>query len=536
MIARAAGDRRGAVLAAEQAPLRHRPEPVRAGEPERGVPRRRPAVRLHRGDHPPRRRARAAAWRSTRARAGDGGERRRGTRRPAPRRRRSAVPGDLPLPPVGRVHGGLAAIRRPRAAAADGRRPVAGPRPGRLAGGPGRPSADRRARRVRGRSTRAGSRRAWTTRPQATRAAIAAGNRRVRGPLRARLPHRRCRAGARRDPERADPAAGQHPEEEVRVAAEEHRRITRLRLERSSDEPCACARVRGPAVPRADEILTPDALAFVAELQRGSAPAGTSCSAGGASAARRSPAPAGWTSSPRPGRCGRGLAGGAGPGRPRDRRVEITGPTEPQDGDQRAELRRQGVAGRPRGRQHPALGATSSAARSTCTTPSAGTLAFTSPEGKEYRLRDRRPAGRRSWSRPRGWHLRRAAPAGRRRAGRRRAGRLRAATSSTTRPSCSRRGSGPYFYLPKMESHLEARLWNDVFTYAEERARHPARHDPRHRADRDHPGRVRDGRDPLRAARPRLRAQRRPLGLPVQHHQVLPRRRARSSCCPTAAR
>ena len=24
-------------------------------------------------------------------------------------------------------------------------------------------------------------------------------------------------------------------------------------------------------------------------------------------------------------------------------------------------------------------------------------------------------------------------------------------------------GSGPYFYLPKMESHLEARLWNDVF-------------------------------------------------------------------------
>jgi malate synthase len=29
-------------------------------------------------------------------------------------------------------------------------------------------------------------------------------------------------------------------------------------------------------------------------------------------------------------------------------------------------------------------------------------------------------------------------------------------------------GSGPYFYLPKMESHLEARLWNDAFFYAEE--------------------------------------------------------------------
>ncbi|GHI00593.1 malate synthase A [Neobacillus kokaensis] len=31
------------------------------------------------------------------------------------------------------------------------------------------------------------------------------------------------------------------------------------------------------------------------------------------------------------------------------------------------------------------------------------------------------------------------------------------------------RGSGPYFYLPKLESHLEARLWNDVFVYAQEK-------------------------------------------------------------------
>lgn len=29
------------------------------------------------------------------------------------------------------------------------------------------------------------------------------------------------------------------------------------------------------------------------------------------------------------------------------------------------------------------------------------------------------------------------------------------------------RGSGPYFYLPKIESHLEARLWNDIFVHAE---------------------------------------------------------------------
>src|SRR3954447_2061871 len=38
--------------------------------------------------------------------------------------------------------------------------------------------------------------------------------------------------------------------------------------------------------------------------------------------------------------------------------------------------------------------------------------------------------------------------------------------------NCARKlvdnGVGPYFYLPKMESHLEARLWNDVFVYAED--------------------------------------------------------------------
>jgi malate synthase len=35
------------------------------------------------------------------------------------------------------------------------------------------------------------------------------------------------------------------------------------------------------------------------------------------------------------------------------------------------------------------------------------------------------------------------------------------------------RGTGPYFYLPKLESHIEARLWNDVFLHAQERFGHP---------------------------------------------------------------
>ena len=59
------------------------------------------------------------------------------------------------------------------------------------------------------------------------------------------------------------------------------------------------------------------------------------------------------------------------------------------------------------------------------------------------------------------------------------------------------RGTGPYFYLPKMESHLEAQLWNDVFLHAQDSARPAQGHDQGHRADRDHPGRVRDGRNPL---------------------------------------
>lgn len=35
------------------------------------------------------------------------------------------------------------------------------------------------------------------------------------------------------------------------------------------------------------------------------------------------------------------------------------------------------------------------------------------------------------------------------------------------------KGSGPYFYLPKMESHLEARLWNDIFLNAQEKLNLP---------------------------------------------------------------
>ena len=67
-------------------------------------------------------------------------------------------------------------------------------------------------------------------------------------------------------------------------------------------------------------------------------------------------------------------------------------------------------------------------------------------------------------------------------------------------------GTGPYFYLPKMESHLEARLWNEVFGHAQRRLDIPYGSDPGNLLDRDHARGLRDGRDPLRAAGPFRRA------------------------------
>ena len=175
-------------------------------------------------------------------------------------------------------------------------------------------------------------------------------------------------------------------------------------------------------------------------------------------------------------------------------------PDRPEDDHQRAELRRQGLAGRLRGREHAALGQhghrPAQPHRTRSTAPS------TSPARKA-----RRTSCARTTSWPRSWSGR-AAGTWTRSTCWSTASRSRAAcstsrcTSSTARSRQLDKGTGPYFYLPKIESHLEARLWNDAFNLRPGRAGHPARHDPGHRADRDHPGRVRDGGDPLRAARP----------------------------------
>src|SRR5204863_2969580 len=91
-------------------------------------------------------------------------------------------------------------------------------------------------------------------------------------------------------------------------------------------------------------------------------------------------------------------------------------------------------------------------------------ISFTSPEGKGYKLADSVAV---LMPRPRGWHLpeKHVLVDG------------EPISGSLfdfglyffhNAQELLARGTGPYFYLPKMESHLEARLWNDVFVHAQD--------------------------------------------------------------------
>src|SRR5437667_419167 len=89
---------------------------------------------------------------------------------------------------------------------------------------------------------------------------------------------------------------------------------------------------------------------------------------------------------------------------------------------------------------------------------------FTSPEGKEYRLNDKVAT---LLVRPRGWHLdeRHVEVDGKPMSGSLFDFGLYFFHNAERQ---MKKGSGPYFYLPKLESHLEARLWNDVFNMAQD--------------------------------------------------------------------
>jgi malate synthase len=91
------------------------------------------------------------------------------------------------------------------------------------------------------------------------------------------------------------------------------------------------------------------------------------------------------------------------------------------------------------------------------------TIEFTADDGREYTLNDEIAT---MLVRPRGWHLPEkhividGSPV---------AGAFVDAGLHLFRNArrLLEKGSGPYFYLPKMESHREARLWNEVFEFAE---------------------------------------------------------------------
>jgi malate synthase len=225
--------------------------------------------------------------------------------------------------------------------------------------------------------------------------------------------------------------------------------------------------ITGPKGDRFDEVLTPDAVSLVAALQRELGPRRAELLA--ARATRQVDLSAGGTldflaatrairddpewrvAAPAPGLV--------------DRRVEITGPTDRKmtinalnSGakvwladfeDANTPLWENMVSG-----QLNLIGALDR------------TLDFTSDEGKSYQLAPDQDLAT-IVVRPRGWHLdeKHMLVDGQRVSG-------SLFDFALYFFHCARRqlekGSGPYFYLPKIESHLEARLWNDAFNLAQD--------------------------------------------------------------------
>ena len=229
--------------------------------------------------------------------------------------------------------------------------------------------------------------------------------------------------------------------------------------------------ITGPMRPRFDTILTPEALQFVADLHHRFAGARHDRLAD--RMRRRYDLGNGRdlaflpeTASIREDASWR--VAGAGPGL-EDRRIEITGPTDPKM----------------------TINALNSGANvwladlEDATSPTwanivegqlslydaiRGQLEHTNPEGKIYRVTaEGTPT---IVMRPRGWHLVEKHIEHVDRAG------LRLAASASlvdfglyafhNARELVARGRGPYFYLPKLESHREARLWNEIFTVTEQ--------------------------------------------------------------------
>ena len=220
----------------------------------------------------------------------------------------------------------------------------------------------------------------------------------------------------------------------------------------------------GPISPQVEEVLTPDALAFVAELHRTFNPRRQALLA--ARIERQAQIDQGMTPGFLPEtvdiREGEWQVGPA-PADLNDRRVEITGPTE----------RKMMINALNSGAKvfmadfEDALSPTWDnviAGQINCSDAIRRTIEFHNPDGRVYTLNDEVAT---LLVRPRGWHLteKHVLVDGEE---------ISASLFDyglymfRNAQELLARGSGPYFYLPKLESHLEARLWNEAFVLAQE--------------------------------------------------------------------
>ena len=226
-----------------------------------------------------------------------------------------------------------------------------------------------------------------------------------------------------------------------------------------------------------------------------------------------------------------GAAAAAGAGRPPrgDHRADRA-----EDGDQRAELRRERLAGRPRGRQHPALAQRRRRPGGAEGRRPADAVLHQPRRQGVPAAGGRRAADDRAAS-PR------LAPARAPPAGRRRSRRVGALVDAGPLPVPQRAGAARPRQRPVLLPAQDGGPPRGAAVGAGLRprragARPPGRVDPRHDADRDHPGGVRDGGDAARA-----RAATPPRSTPAAGTTCSASSRSSatpgpSSCCPTAAR
>ena len=223
-------------------------------------------------------------------------------------------------------------------------------------------------------------------------------------------------------------------------------------------------RILGSRVPAFDEILTPDALEFVADLQRSFGPIRDALLE--RRAERQSEIDAGATLGLLPETAAIRADGSwrvaETPPDLVDRRVEITGPAEPKMAINALNSGARAFMADFEDALSPTW-ANVVGGQAACRDAVRGNLAFDSPEGKAYRLGERVAT---LLVRPRGWHLVES--------------HLRVDGEPVSASlfdfglyffhnaiQRQRRGTGIYLYLPKLQSHREARLWNDVFVQSQ---------------------------------------------------------------------